>query len=794
MFLNFKRLFVFLFLFISTHQSLGQASDQAFLIKGTVLDSDSQEGVPFSSISIINQASDSIVGGTSANIDGYFELRINSENIRIEISSIGYDPLILESFSFTKQELNLGSISMSKSSFALDEAVIQAEKSNVEFKLDKRFFNVGADISSTGMGALEVLNNVPSVNVDIEGQVTLRGNAGVQILIDGKPSVLTDEASNALGSLTADMIERIEVITNPSAKYEAEGSSGIINIVLKKEEKRGFNGSISLNTGIPDNHSIGASLNYRTEKFNFFNQIGAGYRSLPTKSENRNDNLIDTTEIYSEGIEFRNEYFYTFRLGADYYLNKYNTITLSGNYAYEVEDQPSETDFFLYNSSGELVSQYQRTEVTSATNPKWQYDLQYAKEFKNNKEHQLLFSTLGAFFGKDLNSLFTNEYLIGPDSTINQKTATNFYRSDYTFKLDYTNPITKAFTLETGALYEINDVGNDYQVSDLVGSDFVIDSSLTNNFEFDQKVFGAYGTAAYEKGVWGLKLGLRFENTDLATYLVNTDESNIQNYTNFFPSFHSSYKASETISIQAGYSRRIFRPRLWDLNPFFNIRNNFNIRTGNPNLMPEYADSYELTAIFLFEKASINTSIYNLYTTDVVERVSTLIDNVNYTLPINVGTNNKTGFELNGKYTPIDWFSLNGDFNYGVFVRKGSYKDQSFDFIGQQWSLKFTTKFKLPKEVDLELTPNYQSAFKTVQGNVSGFAFVDIGLRKKLWKGKAVINLAVRDVFASRIRENFVIQEGFTSYNFSQRGRFITLGFSYSFGKGEAMTYSGSRR
>lgn len=794
MFLNFKRLFVFLFLFISTHQSIGQASDQAFLIKGTVLDSDSQEGVPFSSISIINQASDSIVGGTSANIDGYFELRINSENIRIEISSIGYDPLILESFSFTKQELNLGSISMSKSSFALDEAVIQAEKSNVEFKLDKRVFNVGADISSTGMGALEVLNNVPSVNVDIEGQVTLRGNAGVQILIDGKPSVLTDEASNALGSLTADMIERIEVITNPSAKYEAEGSSGIINIVLKKEEKRGFNGSISLNTGIPDNHSIGASLNYRTEKFNFFNQIGAGYRSLPTKSENRNDNLIDTTEIYSEGIEFRNEYFYTFRLGADYYLNKYNTITLSGNYAYEVEDQPSETDFFLYNSSGELVSQYQRTEVTSATNPKWQYDLQYAKEFKNNKEHQLLFSTLGAFFGKDLNSLFTNEYLIGPDSTINQKTATNFYRSDYTFKLDYTNPITKAFTLETGALYEINDVGNDYQVSDLVGSDFVIDSSLTNNFEFDQKVFGAYGTAAYEKGVWGLKLGLRFENTDLATYLVNTDESNIQNYTNFFPSFHSSYKASETISIQAGYSRRIFRPRLWDLNPFFNIRNNFNIRTGNPNLMPEYADSYELTAIFLFEKASINTSIYNLYTTDVVERVSTLIDNVNYTLPINVGTNNKTGFELNGKYTPIDWFSLNGDFNYGVFVRKGSYKDQSFDFIGQQWSLKFTTKFKLPKEVDLELTPNYQSAFKTVQGNVSGFAFVDIGLRKKLWKGKAVINLAVRDAFASRIRENFVIQEGFTSYNFSQRGRFITLGFSYSFGKGEAMTYSGSRR
>src|SRR5690606_37330098 len=203
-----------------------------------------------------------------------------------------------------------------------------AEKSNVEFKLDKRVFNVGQDIASSGMGALDVLNNVPSVNVDLEGAITLRGNSGVQILINGKPSVLADEQSNALGTLTADMIESIEVITNPSAKYEAEGTSGIINIILKKEEKKGLNGSASINTGLPHNHSIGVSLNQRTEKFNFFTQFGAGYRSLPDYDKSINRNLADNTMVKSDGTSYRNEKFYNITLGADYYLNDLNIITL----------------------------------------------------------------------------------------------------------------------------------------------------------------------------------------------------------------------------------------------------------------------------------------------------------------------------------------------------------------------------------------------------------------------------------------------------------------------------------
>ncbi|MDX5448867.1 MAG: outer membrane beta-barrel family protein, partial [Bacteroidota bacterium] len=510
--------------------------------------------------------------------------------------------------------------------------------------------------------------------------------------------------------------------------------------------------------------------------------------------ESTNLDLVDSTEVKSEGIEYRNEKFFNITLGTDYHINDLNVITLAGSFAFEDEQQPSETDFWIRDSEDQLISQYRRKETTTAGNPKYQYDLQYKKEFADHEDHTLQFSTLGSFFGKSQSSEFVNIPLEGILLDPDQRTETDFYQRDFIFKLDYVQPFSDRWTIEAGAQYEINDVGNDYAVYNEDGNgNFRVDSNLTNNFEYDQEVLGVYATGAFEGDHWGLKLGARVENTFLNTYLVTTDEANQQNYANLFPSAHTTYKFSPRFSLQAGYSRRIYRPRLWDLNPFFNIRNNYNIRRGNPDLLPEFADSYELTAVLLFEKASLNASVYNLYTTDVIERVSFLENNVNITMPVNIGTRNQTGLELNGKYTPNDWFTINGDFNYGVFIRNGDFGDQNFDFTGDQWFVKMTTRFKLPASFEVELTGDYQSSYLTVQGEVSGFAFADIGIRKKLWKGKAVINLGVRDIFASRIRENIISQPTYYLYDFSQRGRFVTLGVSYSFGKGEAMTYSGRR-
>lgn len=784
----------FLFaLFILIGNSLN-AQNEPFTITGKVLDYQSQSPIEFATIMVGNSQDNTVITGTTTQEDGTFTISTDTDNIYLEISFIGYVSQKITDFEVKSKQIDLGTLFLSENSQTLEEVVVRAEKSQTEFKLDRRVFNVGQDLSSNGASALELLNHVPSVNVSIEGQISLRGSGGVQILINGKPSVLANDEGSALGTITADMIDRIEVITNPSAKYDAEGTAGIINIVLKKEEKKGVNGSISLNTGIPANHSIGLSLNRRTEKFNLFSQIGVGYREMPQDNNTINQDLLTGTTILSTGTDYRNESFLNVILGTDYHINSLNVLTLSGNFAYEVEEQPSLTNFRQLAGDDLLVSEWYRQEKTEATNPKWQYELQYKKDFEDHKDHTFLFSALGNFFGKDQSSEFENATITGSEAPSNQQTATSFSETKYTFQADYTKPFSEKITMEVGSQYVITDVANDYAVSNLVNNDWIQDPGLTNVFEFDQKVLGLYATGAYEGTRWGIKTGLRLEMTDLSTLLTNTGTENQQNYANLFPSVHTSYKVTDRFSLQAGYSKRIFRPRLWDLNPFFNIRNNFSIRTGNPELNPEFTDAYEINSIYIFEKVSLNLGVYQRYTTDVVEQVSTFENNVNTYMPLNIGTNRATGVELNGKYSPNKWLTVSGDFNYNYFNRQGVFQDNNFDFNADQWSSKLTTKIKFPAAIDFEVTGNYNSKYQTVQQTVGDNFFIDLGVRKKIMNGKTILNLSVRDVFASRNRESEILQNDFYIYNLGQRGRFITFGLSYGFGKGEAMEYSGGRR
>ncbi len=785
---------IYIFLFFTFGPLLSAQSIDLTSITGKIVDAVSAEPVPFASVIINNSTTNETVIGTTTDFDGVFELSADCADCYLEISFIGYTTQRIDDVDWTQDVIALGAVNMVTDAKVLEEVVVRAEKSTTEFKLDKRVFNVGQDLSNSGAGALDVLNNVPSVNVNIEGEVSLRGSTGVQILINGKPSVIATEQGNALGTITADMIDKIEVITNPSAKYDAEGTSGIINIVIKKEERKGLNGSVTLNTGTPENHSFGLSLNRRTEKFNLFSQFGVGYREMPNDRTNINTNLLSGVTIASEGREFRNETFYNFVLGTDYHIDDNNVITLSGNLAYEIEDQPSLTSFSQTDASDNVISSWERTEVTEATNPKYQYELQYKREFTDDEDHTLLFSLIGNLFSKDQSSTFFDRTIEGEDVDTDQKTATSFSEERTTFKLDYTKPINKWWTLETGAQYMFNHVNNDFEVADLVDNIWEVSEGLTNVFDYNQNVLALYGTAAFEKNDWGIKVGLRAENTELTTLLENTQQANSQNFTDLFPSIHSSYKFSEGFSMQTGYSRRIFRPRMWNLNPFFNIRNNFNIRQGNPDLLPEYTDSYELTSIFITGKTSMNLGVFYRYTTDVVERIVTSEENVNTSQPFNIGTNKAMGVEFNAKYTPNKKLTLNADFNYNRFRREGGFDDFMIDFTGNQWTSKMALKVKLPFDIDIEATGRYSSSVETVQGEVSDLAWMDMGLRKKILNGRGILNIAVRDLFRSRIRESITDQTDFYAFSRGLRGRFVTVGFSYGFGKGEAMEFSGRRR
>ena len=790
--MNFKCLFK-LFLIISIHISNQSLSAQNIEIKGKVVEKVGKQPLAYSTVALLDTGSNKTITGVITAENGTFRINTEANNFYVQISFMGFVSKTIKTFDANNGKINLGTILLEEDAEQLGEVLVQAEVSSSQFKLDKRVFNVGKDLSTTGASALEVLNNVPSVNVDIEGAISLRGSTGVQVLINGKPSILTEDGG-ALGSITADMIDRVEVITNPSAKYDAEGTSGIINIVIKKDERKGLNGAFSLNAGVPDNNSFGLSLNRRSERFNLFTQLGLGRRVYPRDSENINENLENSTSILSEGRNLRVEKFYNITLGTDYYINSNNVITLSGNFAYEIEDQPSDINFKALGSNNNIASEWNRRETTEATNPKWQYELVYKRDFEDHEDHDLLLSATGNSFGKDLTSLFEDTTLSGDNRDNIQNTRTDYSDNTYTFKLDYTKPFSEIWTMETGMQYVINDIGNDFEVQDLVNGVFETDFDLTNNFEFDQKVLGAYLIGGYEYENWGLKAGLRLEQTDLVTTLVNTNQSNKQNYTNLFPSIHTSFKLSDAVSFQAGYSARINRPGMRSLNPFFSIRNNFNIRQGNPGLTPEFTDSYELTSIFDIGKTSLNFGVFHRYTTDVIERISVFQDNVNTSMPENIGTNSASGIEFNTKYSLAKWLTCNIDFNYNQFDRKGTFESTVFDFNGSQWGSKLMAKFKLPAKIDLEAVGNHQSKVKTVQGIRSANTFLDIGIRKKILKDKGVINLSIRDVFASRFFETFIEQDNSKAYSFSQRGRFVAIGFSYGFGKGEAMEYLGGKR
>lgn len=762
-------------------------------IKGEVIEASSNLPLAYATVALFDSATKQTITGVITADDGTFKIETATKQCYLQISFMGFVPKTITDFTIVRGKVNLGTISLKQDAEQLGEIVVEAEVSSSQFKLDKRIFNIGKDLSSTGASALEVLNNVPSVNVDIEGAISLRGSSGVQVLINGKPSILTDDGG-ALGSITADMIDSIEVITNPSAKYDAEGTSGIINIVIKKDERKGINGALSLNTGIPDNNSVGISLNRRSEKFNLFTQMGLGRRVYPRDSENTNENLDTSNSIVSEGTDLRVEKFYNITLGTDYYVNANNVLTLSGNFAYEIEDQPSTIMFNAIDANNAVTSEWNRTETTEATNPKWQYELVYKRDFKDHEDHDLVLSATGRSFSKDLTSLFQDTTVSGSNRDNTQNTRTDYGSNNYTFKIDYTKPFSDIWILETGTQYQIDDIGNDFEVQNLVNGEFETDVGLTNNFKFDQKVLGVYAIGGYEFKQWGLKAGLRLEQTNLKTTLVNTNVANSQQYTNVFPSIHTSYKLSDAVSLQAGYSARINRPGMRELNPFFNIRNNFNIRQGNPNLLPEFTDSYEITSIFDVGKTSLNFGAYYRYTTDVIERISTFNDNVNTSMPENVGTNSVLGLEFNTKYKPATWLTFNVDFNYNQFDRKGTFMSSVFDFSGNQWGSKLMAKFDLPADIDIEAVGNHRSRVKTVQGVRSANTFLDIGVRKKILKDKGVINLSIRDVFASRFFETFIANQNSRASSFSQRGRFVAIGFSYGFGKGEAMEYSGGKR
>ncbi len=780
-------------------------------IKGKVLDATTGAPLEFANVAIFSKRDSSVLGGGLTGADGTFTVKSRPGKLYAVVEFLGYEKFVVDPVPFDRDKMragersvNLGEIRLGDSGIDLSEVEVRAEKSETQFSLDKRIFNVGKDLANQGGTAEDILDNVPSLSVDVEGQVSLRGNTGVRVLIDGKPSGMA--TSNNLKQIPANMIDQIEVITNPSARYEAEGTSGIINIILKKEKRSGFNGSFDVTGGYPARAGVGANLNYRKGKINWFLNYGLNYRTGPGsgfqyQEANRTSGLFiseQTRDMDRGGL--RNN----IRGGIDYYLTDKDVFT--GSLMYRISDERN-TYKLTYDdyqdSRANLVSSSTRTDNEIEEESGLQYSLNYRKEF-SNRFHTL---NISADYQDDLEKessdlqqntlVFTDSAQIVPP----QRSANSEGQRRWQFRADYNHAFNKDHKIELGLNSSLRDIDNDYTVeefreglwtSEIRG--FIPGQSISfnNGFRYDEDIHAAYAQYGNKYGAFSYLAGLRLEHSIVKTELLLSEYSNPRNYTNLFPSLFLSYEIGEGNAIQTSYSRRVRRPRFWDLNPFFTFSDNRNLFAGNPDLDPEFTDAYEVSYLKIWDKATLSSGIFYRHTEDAITRIREVISLGDETTPPvtrftskNLATQDEMGLEFTLSYKGLDWLNLNTDLNFfrsvteGV-INAGELNEQQLDAETFTWRARGTARFKF-WDSDLQARFNYRAPRISVQGSYKSIASLDLGWSKDFLKSKNMtITISVRDLFNSRKRRyETIIEDFYQEGEFQWRARSSSITLSY---------------
>lgn len=760
-------------------------------LKGKVVDGSTQMPLDFATVSIFNQIDSALVGGNVTDDNGFFNIEVKPGVYYINIEFLAYQSKTIKDVAIEKgqDDVELGIIALVPEATSMEEVVVVAEKSQMQLALDKKIFNVGKDLASRGGTAADLLDNVPSVQVDVEGNISLRGSGNVRILIDGKPSGLIGiSGTNGLRQLQANMIEQIELITNPSARYEAEGMAGIINIILKKEQKTGLNGSFDVTVGQPDNYGTAINLNYRTEKLNFFTNYGISYRQGPgTGSSYQEVYNNDTTFITVQDNErLRGGLSNNIRLGADYFFNPKNTLTGAVNLRLGNDDNHSETRYrdYLFSLDNPLGITI-RTDDEKEDETKMEYALTYKRTF-DKKGQEFSFDTRyqdnTEKEGSDLvNRFYTPEFEPDGQADLLQRSDNKESERQLILQTDYVHPIGKEGKFEAGLRSSFRDIDNDFLVQEFADDAWFALDGLSNNFQYDENIYAAYLIYGNKQGKFSWQLGLRPEYSQVSTQLLQTNEINDRSYLNLFPSAHFTYDLPAQNAVQISYSRRVRRPRFWDLNPFFTFSDNRNFFSGNPDLDPEFTNSMEFGHIKYWDNASLSSSIYYRHTDGKIDRIRVVNDDgTSVTKPENLLTEDAYGLEFTASWNPYKWWKLNSDFNFFRAITDGGNLGDSFTSDNYSWFTRGTSRFTVWKNTDVQVRFNYQAPQQTTQGQRKAMTSVDLAASRDILKEKGTITLSVRDLFNTR-RYRF-IAEGETFYtenDFQWRARQITLSLNY---------------
>jgi len=784
---------VLLVLFFTSFYNYAQQAPPAknkVKVTGKVFEKVSKQPLEYATISIMAPNDTKVIAGGITNPKGEFEVAVAPGTYDIKIEFISFKSNDIKGKSI-QGDTNLGVVNLSEDAAQLNEVVVRAEKSTVEIKLDKKVYNVGQDMMVKGGTVSDVLDNVPSVSVDTEGNVSLRGSDNIRILIDGRPSNAINVAE-ALRQLPADAIDKVEVITNPSARYDAEGGSGIINIILKKGKNQGLNGTFIASTGIPETYGISGNLNYKTEKVNYFTTAGYNYRTNEgagkTNSEYFNPDGTTKNFLDEDRDTKRTRDGFNGRAGIEWTVAPNTFWTNAINYQKNNGNDRDLINYNNYDAARAFTGATYRLNNGDTESENVEYTSNLIKNF-NDKGHKLTADLSVSRNTDDSNSLIT-----GSDNFNN--TLNNQVQKQIQVQADYVLPLGEGSQFEAGYKGSFGDLNNEYFVRDQNGAPI---SNLSNNLEYKENINALYTSYGFKVNKFSYLFGLRWEDTNIEVNLLDTNDFNTKKYNNLFPSAFISYEISDQSNFSASYSKRLSRPRGRFMNPAVNYSSNINIFQGNPDLDPSLTDKYDIGFIKRWDKVTFNTSAYFEDTKDVFSFVrSPTGETVNgipviLSRPINLGKEQKFGFEFTLNYSPLKWWKLNSNFNlYNVKTTgENSYIDangdevvQNLDNQANSWFARINSKISLPYKIDWQLTAMYNGEQKTAQGKNLGQFGMNTAFSKDVLKDKATIAFNISDVFNSRIMKSYTYLENQTSYGEMQfRKRQFNLSFTYRFNK-----------
>lgn len=761
------------------------AQGPAFTISGKVVDQESKSSMEYCTVSLFDAKTDQLVTGVVSDLEGNFSLtQLKPGQYDLEVSFIGFEAKRIEDIilSMANPQKNVGVVYLGSDATVVQEVEVTALKSSVRYELDKKIVDVDKNISAANGTAVDVLATVPSIQQNIDGDVSLRGSTGFLVLINGRPSVL--DANDALRQIPANTIKNIEIITNPSARYDAEGTAGIINIITKKKADEGVSGVVNLRGGTFNSYGGDATLSLKKNKFTY--TIAGNYRHSARPgnySSVLNTTINDTTvSTINEGTKNRTHVNYNIKGGIEYRPTDAQFIALTYTYGGWRFDMEDELDFSFINRATGVEEKFVNRNESARKGPFHEVILDYGYDFKNKSKLSAHFSYNRRGFEERIYSERFDDFDNLIFGTQSSETGPS---QRFRLNLDYVIPIQEHSKFELGFMqqYNISDEENVAYQRDVTSGDLIEQPQFYSDVIYKKNVRAFYGMFSSKWDKFSYQVGLRTENTIRDIFVQNTNTDFVVDRLDFFPSVSVSFDLSESHQLFLNYSKRINRPRGWFLEPNAIFTDANTLWQGNPDILPEYIHSFEAGWLFNFKKkGSWNNELYLRRELNTMQIVRVPLDfELTNQFPENVGTSNSLGLESSLSLLPFKWWNTDLLANFFYYNLDGSYEDEVFDRSSFSYILRWNNYFKIAKTTKLQFNGSYSSPIVNAQGRESYTLIFDAGFRQDLFDGKMNLGIQVRDLFNTYVNRSWLDGNNFDFERENDpRGPSVIFSASYS--------------